>query len=276
MNTLLTMTAAAGAILPGPTVQSQTCQSSHPTAMSNAQPQGRRGAGRRRESRCAWEARGEGARSAGNFPRSLSRWALHLRNAGVAALAVLLVGCASSAREPESVGLLPLVGEDSVTTVSLMMGERWLDDDDDNTVDALGLDEQSVGGFEIDSYNRGSGNGFELGWATSWEDNTTAGVKGEVDMSEVYAGFRKTFMLDDQFHPFVSGGVSYVDGELDSGPASSDGSDLATYLRAGILWDLGDRLRLGLDYRYLFGGDVFGGLGDADYDQVALSLGYRF
>jgi len=75
---------------------------------------------------------------------------------------------------------------------------------------------------------------------------------------------------------FFSAGVSYIKGKVDVGP-SDDDTDLAPYARLGVLWPLGDAMRLGLEYRQLFGGfHLFGGHVDADYGQLSLSLGYRF
>ena len=63
-------------------------------------------------------------------------------------------------------------------------------------------------------------------------------------------------------------GVSEADDDLVAG----------AYARAGLLWDITERVRLGVDYRYLFAQEfnIFDTDLAADYDQVTFSLGFAF
>jgi len=62
--------------------------------------------------------------------------------------------------------------------------------------------------------------------------------------------------------------VSETDGELIVGG----------YARAGLLWDLNQRLRLGADYRYFIGEniEIFDESLNTDYGQLVFSLGFAF
>ena len=169
--------------------------------------------------------------------------------------------------------------------VSLLGGQRWLDEDIWGD-----LDEPVVLGLELNGEASGSGNGYEVGGLYTNDDadfGPVGPVESELTTGELYAGYRYTFNSDEQgLHPFVSAGADMMYGELKlSGGGSSSTEDdtvFGIYARAGLLWDVSERLRLGLDYRYLYSDDYQfdfpGGKVDAksDYDQVVLSLGWRF
>jgi len=162
-----------------------------------------------------------------------------------------------------------------VRYVTLYLGERDLDE---NTAEALDVDDQTVAGADFNSYDRSSGNGFEVGFSHSSEDNDVGPFNAEVRMDDVYGGYRKTFRPEaNDFHPYVSLGLALLKGDVDVGPTDDDDTTLGPYIRAGIGWDVGDRTRIGLDYRRLFANlDIFGDNFDADYDQFALSVGFPF
>jgi len=166
--------------------------------------------------------------------------------------------------------------------ITVMGGQRWMDNDWDP------LDEPVAFGLEFDDSDPGSGHGYEVGVLyTNDDDDDTLPIFGSVEAEattyELYGGYRHTFRADDSgLHPFVSAGLNVMYGELElSALGISDDDDdtvFGGYARAGLLWDIGQRLRLGLDYRHLFTEDleVFDTDFDSDYDQVMLSLGWAF
>jgi len=166
--------------------------------------------------------------------------------------------------------------------ITLMGGKRWLDDDWDP------LDDPPAFGLEFDDSNPASGHGYEVGVLyTNDDDDETLPIIGEVKAEtttyELYGGYRHTFDAGESgLHPFVSAGLNVMYGELELSALGQSDDDHDTvfgaYARAGLLWDIAERLRLGLDYRHLFTQDleVFDDDFDSDYDQVMLSLGWAF
>ena len=166
----------------------------------------------------------------------------------------------------------PDVGGLWISHVSLLGGGRWLDKNDWSP-----LEHQLVFGLEIDESYAETGNGYEVGALYAHDEDDL-----ESTTYEVYGGYRYTFgPAEQELHPFVSLGVAASRAELDAG-STDDDTVFGAYARAGLLWDIGDRVRLGVDYRRLFADDYDFDVGgsnvhaDADYDQVTLSLGYEF
>ena len=163
--------------------------------------------------------------------------------------------------------------------VTAMVGQRWLDDDDWGD-----LDEPLAYGVEFDGTEVDSGNGFEVGVLYTNDDDDIGPFDVEATTWELYAGYRYTFDPQEEgIHPFLSAGVEALQGELDiDGVGKEDDTVFGVYARAGLLWDVSDRLRLGLDYRHLFADDLepdFDGLdieANPDYDQVVFSLGWAY
>ena len=166
--------------------------------------------------------------------------------------------------------------------VTLMVGERSLDDDDWGPFDS-----PTVYGVEFDESSPGSGNGFEAGlfYTTDKDDDVAAAISGEVEVTtyEFYGGVRHTFRPGQGgLHPFVSAGLDLEHARIKltaPGVSEADGDLVAgAYARAGLLWDTTERVRLGVDYRYLFAQDfnIFDTNLNSDYDQVTFSLGFAF
>lgn len=173
----------------------------------------------------------------------------------------------------------PAAAESWEHHVTAMGGQRWLDDDDWDE-----LDEPLVFGVEFDGTDVTSGNGFEVGVLYSNDDADIGPFEAEATTWELYAGYRYTFNPQEEgIHPFLSAGVEAMNGELDvSGGGSEDDTVVGAYGRAGLLWDVSDRLRLGLDYRHLFSDDLeFDNAGgdleaNPDYDQIVFSVGWCY
>lgn len=158
-----------------------------------------------------------------------------------------------------------------ITHGTLLAGAREFDD---STVKALDLESHVGYGVEFDGYDADTGSGWEAGYQQSGEDNSFGAVSVELELQEVYVGFRQTFMPERNLHPYIGAGASYLRGtQRVSGLGSDDDTDLGPYIHGGMLWDVGQRIRLGLDYRMVFAG--FDGI-DGDYQQLAASLGFRF
>lgn len=161
--------------------------------------------------------------------------------------------------------------------VGFLMGYRELDDEDfwDPVEGQFAL------GAEFAVEPPDAFVGWELGVAASgWtEEEGDADVTGSV--SELYGGARKTFG-SGTIQPYVGAGLSLFTVET-SAEEDFQGGDrilrdedggVGVYWRAGLLWPVGERARLGLDYRAMIGPDVdfFRADGDSDFAQLSLVL----
>lgn len=171
----------------------------------------------------------------------------------------------------------PGVGGRWISHVSLLGGGRWLEKSDWEP-----LEHQLLGGLELDESFAATGNGYEAGFLYAEDEDDL-----ESTSYELYGGYRYTFRAAEEgLHPFVSLGLSAQKCELEASVAGVNDTDddtvVGAYARAGLLWDLSERVRLGLDYRRFISGDLdFELLGsdvqaNSDYDQVVLSLGFEF
>lgn len=180
----------------------------------------------------------------------------------VAVLALcLLSGCASS--------------PDGDRHFTILLGGRRLNEESAKRGDVR---DQPMLALEMDSHNE-DGHGYELGIARSQNhDHMDEVFPVGADLTDIYFGYRYTFFEGDPVQPFISAGVSAMHGDVDFGNGDDDdGWTPAPYLRAGLLWHLGEGFRIGLDYRHGFGKFHFSGEDyDADFDQVALSFGFAF
>jgi hypothetical protein len=182
-----------------------------------------------------------------------------------------------TAAEPSATWSAPAqtVAGDDVNHLTVLVGFRQLAESDAEDLD---LDEQPAVGVEFDSFSRSTGHGFEVGYARSSEDGSFGGFDADATFDEIYAGYRMTIRPDEaDFQSYASLGVTFIKADLDLEIDSDDDTDIAPYVRLGLLWPLGDAVRLGLDYRHVFAGfDLLGSSFDGDYDQVALTLGFPF
>jgi len=165
--------------------------------------------------------------------------------------------------------------DDDVRHITILAGVRELDDD---TAEALDVDEQFLLGIELEEHDRTSGNGYEVGLSYSSEDERNGPFEAEATLLDLYGGFRKTFQPEDvDVRPYVSVGGALISGEIDTGPSSDDGETLGLYVRAGIAFPLDGRAQLGLDLRHILADiDLFGDDIDADSSQIALTFGFPF
>lgn len=155
---------------------------------------------------------------------------------------------------------------ETVYNVSLLLIGRSVDDADP-------ADEQVGWGLEFDTYHPSVILGFEMGVSRTSDEASVSGGKFEATVKEIYMGARKTWGASGELHPYLGGGLSFVEAEADaSGLGSEDDNSFGLYAHGGAYWTLGEHFNLGADVRALVGTDL--GFGDANYVQAAILLGY--
>ena len=168
---------------------------------------------------------------------------------------------------------LPPVAAGSERHISLVVGGRRLHED---SVDRGHVEDQPVGEIQLD-HRGSSGFGWEYGVGRSQNHGHLDGFKVGADFTEAYIGMRQTFFDDADVQPYLSLGGAAVHGDVDFGTGDDDdGWTFCPYARLGVQWQLDD-FRLGLEYRRSWGTFHFSGPDfDADYDQLAMTFGFRF
>ena len=154
----------------------------------------------------------------------------------------------------------------------------------------LDLKDSGFKGLEIEGCDEPTGHGYEVGIAFAYQtdDTDTTPYDYELTTEEFYGGYRYTFRTADRdniWRPFVALGASVIRAHIDTPtfpPFNDDASALAGYAKLGMTWEVGARLRLGLDARALFGTnelDIGTPTGeseaDVDNEQVAFTIGYQ-
>lgn len=160
------------------------------------------------------------------------------------------------------------------------LGQRTLED----SVAWEQIDEPIALGLEFASRSAGSPLGFEAGLQIAGDSTTIAGVDVTDTFVEFYGGGRLTADLGSQgrFHPYVGAGVTFlfadVTGEVSGLEVSDDDATLGFYAHGGVYFRVGASFAIGVDGRLVRGTDVdlFGIATDADYNQLALLLGWSF
>jgi hypothetical protein len=160
--------------------------------------------------------------------------------------------------------------------LTVAYGEQTVTDDDAQILD---IDEERVYGLDYDSFEAPSGHGWECGANVASADGSFMGLDGDYQTRELYAGYRRTFLTQVRgVQPYLSIGVMHMHADMQLGSMRADDSAYGAYGRLGINWELSDRIRIGLDYRRVYGTEIDAlGLGiDSDHDQLALTVGYGF
>ena len=152
--------------------------------------------------------------------------------------------------------------------IGIYLGQRNLDEDDWEPVE-----EQPTFGVDYARETYNSAVGFEVGIMGSSEDDGGA----EARTAELYGGVKKTFG-EGVVRPFLGAGLSLLRAEVEAGGFDDEDSSAGLYGHGGIGFFVSEAFFLGLDLRFLFGGDMdFGGSDvDVNYGQLALLLGYGF
>ena len=157
----------------------------------------------------------------------------------------------------------------TVYNLSLVLMQRIVDD-------AEPSDEQPGVAVEFDSYRPGSWGGWEIGISTSSDEQDAPGFGDfKATVSEIYGGVRKTWGAANGLHPYLGGGLSFIEAEAElSGFGSEDDTTIGVYARGGAYWTLAEHFNLGADLKAVVGTDL--DFGDADYVQFGVILGWSF
>ena len=164
---------------------------------------------------------------------------------------------------------------------NFVLGGRILDEDDWEPVDTM-----PAFGVNIDFGLFGWPVDIAVGLHGSSDEGDVdlpGGEKADVTGTvwDLSVGVTKRWLVAGNIHPYVGGGLAYVQAEQEAdfssgGSASDDDASGALYLDWGIYWRLGDRFNLGVDARFVGLSDLT--IGDdeisADYFQAGLLLGW--
>lgn len=158
----------------------------------------------------------------------------------------------------------------STTTLNLYGGERAYKDGDIEEVDKPPyMAVEALWGVLP------WGLGLEVGLSRSDDDGSIGKSDVELTAIEGYVGARKTFREEHALRPYVGGGLSFTDAEvnLDDPNLKLDESDFTegAYLRAGVGYHFGI-FDVGVDYRYTTLGEFDFGDEKYDSDSGILSL----
>lgn len=182
-------------------------------------------------------------------------------------LSLLLTACSAlpSATAPQG---FP-VGDRKLT---LMYGQREMEDGDYEPVE-----DQTAVGVAFSWQPTGGGLGGEFGAYRSEEDDNVGSTDVDGKTSELFAGLHHEWG-QDALRPFVGAGVSWVKSEVDLGSSSDSDSGAGLYVHAGLDAWISEQVAIGVEYRMLLGTsvDLFDEETDADYHQVAFTLGFSF
>ncbi len=166
--------------------------------------------------------------------------------------------------------------------LGVLAGVRALDEDDFEPVE-----EQPVFGVETTVPLEAVDADVEVGVSVSSEEDDVflpgiGNIDAEATLTEVWVGIRKALAPESAITPYVGAGLSIinVDAEVGLGglAASDDDTSPGIYVHGGLMSDVSEHLRVGVDLRALLATDVeiAGVSGDADHFQAAVFLGYIF
>lgn len=129
-------------------------------------------------------------------------------------------------------------------------------------------------GAELSSVSRRTGYGYELGFATTIDDDFTLGSGIEASVVEGYLGLRVEPEVQSTFRPYFGAGISVARARIASifGGRFEDVS-LGGYLRGGVSTALTDHTELILDVRYRTGAEYEDQGFELDSDALMFSVG---
>jgi hypothetical protein len=154
------------------------------------------------------------------------------------------------------------------------VGARGLDESDWDPVE-----QQIAYQFEVVHEPPSWPLGFEVGLAAGFGFHEQSNNDTTSSIGELFAGAHKTFLRESDFQPFVGGGITLLNAELETDVGNSTVSDDDTsaglYLHGGMQIRIARSFFIGLDLRAVFGTDIelFGSGGNADYGQASVFLG---
>lgn len=163
------------------------------------------------------------------------------------------------------------------SSINAYGGVRSLDSDDFDHVD-----EPSVYGADVVWKLDKPMLSLEGGWLHAEDDASSSGALTDVDLGldEYFFGLRAV-PWDFWIEPYLSVGMTFVDGELDATngglPADESDATLGYYARLGAALRFGP-VRFGLDGRATFATDIDLDTIDADLDgqQITAFIGFAY
>jgi hypothetical protein len=164
-------------------------------------------------------------------------------------------------------------------------GQRSLSEDDIDGVELEALDDHTAFGVSVDWSVGDWPIHLVAGILQSSRDETESfgplSVDEEVTFTELSFGVRKPWAVAGNARPFVGGGLTRMEGELEldvSGVGSLDEDDdaIAVFLEGGLSWRLGPAFNLGGAVRVVREADmeIEGSDFDGDYVQYGVLLGW--
>lgn len=175
-----------------------------------------------------------------------------------------LASCASSSYTQVS-------GAAPSSMISVSLGQRFIDDDFEP------VEDEFTYGVEFSKDLPSAPLWWEVGFFAS--DDEDSGTNAEGSTQEFYGGVRRYFEdPGSKLHPYVGGGLSFMNAELDGGFIEDDDNVIGLYVHGGAVYDITPEWALGLDLRIFIGEDaeLFGIDGSVDYTQLAVTASCRF
>jgi hypothetical protein len=113
------------------------------------------------------------------------------------------------------------------------------------------------------------------------DEGTSEGVQLEGSTHELQLGVRKNFAATSTMRPFLAGGVTLVNADIEAFDADSFGSDsdsgVGYWLSGGVYWTLGGSFNLGFEVGHSEAEvDLFGVEGDAGGTHAGMLFGYHW
>ena len=132
-----------------------------------------------------------------------------------------------------------------------------------------------AGGYAFDNGVRAEGELLYLG------NDIDDASEGETSTAGVFANMAYEFNSQSRIRPFVGAGVGVAQVNFEDGVVDDDDIGFAYQAKAGVAYDINDRLTAELAYRYLGVNDVEFSSGatspiESDYNNQAVTVGLRY
>ncbi len=152
----------------------------------------------------------------------------------------------------------------------LYVGRRYMNS---SAFKDAGVDEPDV--YGIDGVLGLTGFGLSLEGGYLYAEDAETNNSSQFD--EYFLGLRQTFLAGGLIQPYIGAGVSQIEADLGVGAGTFSDNSTAGYAHLGVAFQI-LLFQLGLDYRVVAGSDLTlaGAQTDADYQQLALTLGVSF
>ena len=157
--------------------------------------------------------------------------------------------------------------------VNFTLGAKALDKDDWEPVE-----EQGEFGIHVDFRKQEWPVNIAIAILGSAGEGDIGGVDIDGTTSELRFGVKKIWEPNEIMRPFLGGGLSLMNAEVDiNGLGSDDGSGVGFWLSGGVYWTLNNSFNLGFELGYSQGDvDIAGYDANAGGGHAALILGYHW